>query len=153
MLSLIRLHLPPDNELASSLREIHQFFEVGNHQFVDVHDFCGRCTRIFEGNELECPHCHIRRYKGQSQTPLNFFVTFNMEAELQTRFNGLTFCRHGVTRGKFKFLNLLQIQNFSKPYLTGSTESRKMMMPSRISMTGQFTKASRVWKMTFSQSL
>ena len=85
ILRLIALHCPPDNRCFRSIHLFDQFINNGGGTYSTIHEYCGRCHRLFADNELHCLADGTRRYdQGEAKKDF-FFVMFNLEVELRTR--------------------------------------------------------------------
>ena len=92
LLDLILLHLPPDNDGIETVYQLQQFFRL-HDGYAEVFDYCGHCDYLFLENDVVCATCERLRYKGgqaqqEKKTPIDYFILFNMEEELRTRFRG-----------------------------------------------------------------
>ena len=87
LLKLVSLHCPEENNCLMSLYQLDQFLGDGSGSS-KAYEFCGGCHHMFTLNEPTCPNCQTLRYDGPDQNRevlKDFFVVFNLEAELRTR--------------------------------------------------------------------
>ena len=59
------------------------FLNNSEDDFSTLHEYCGKCHRLFENNEVQCPTEGNMRYNGDAKK--DFFIMFSLEMELKTR--------------------------------------------------------------------
>ena len=94
VLRLLAFHCFSESLCFQSLYNFENFLGNGLH-YSQVHEYCHRCHRHFQQGEAHCPqpNCDALRYEGNAEDQVravlkSFFITFDLTAELKTRFLG-----------------------------------------------------------------
>jgi len=90
ILEYLKMHCKTEeNKCFSSIHLFEAFLGRSEDDYSTTHEFCKLCKRLFQPNELQCPLDHTPRYDANGKR--SFFVEFNLETELRTRFKDPVF--------------------------------------------------------------
>ena len=102
ILQLIGQLCPPENKCFPSIHLFDQYINNGGKEYSTIFEYCGACHRRYQEGELQCPIDQTQRYENPAtRSKKDFFIMFNLEAELRTRCKDPQFweqIQHPITR-------------------------------------------------------